>query len=78
MKKKTFPLLAIVIVVLLGWTMPQPVCPDCLQKHCVYEQINKVYDQSDMDLERAVLLVCGERGIKDFETIDLIKANYNL
>jgi len=54
------------------------ICPECQKENCIYQQIDKVYDQSDMDLGRAILLVCGERGIKDSVTIDLIKANYNL
>ncbi len=78
LKKSGLVLLAIGIVFLLGWTMPETICPDCNQHHCIYQAIDKLYDQSDMDLERAIYLVCGERGIKDSVTIDLIKANYGL
>ena len=53
-------------------------CPDCLMVGCIYEQIDQRYDQSKEDIIQSIYFVCKERGITDYKSISLIKANYNL
>lgn len=83
MKPKTYTIL-FVVVFLLATIKAAPskhldICPDCLQTGCIYQQINNTCEgETDSDILKAVYFVCGQRGIKDSVTIDLIKANYNL
>lgn len=57
----------------------EAVCPECGEANCIYQQIDKTYDEgTDTSILNAIYKVCNERKITDPEMIDLIKANYNL
>lgn len=78
MKKTSTRLLILVILFIFCSAKPEHVCDDCGFTGCIYEAIDKRYDESTDTLEESVYYLCGLRGITDYETIDLIKANYNL
>jgi len=54
------------------------VCSECSESGCIYQEIETVYNGTDMELEAAILEVCKRRGISDSATIELLRANYYL
>lgn len=84
MKPKTYTILFVVaIAIFAGCNKPElkslPVCPDCGETGCIYEQIDDACEgETDSDILKAIYFVCGQRRITDSVTIDLIKANYSL
>lgn len=70
--------LAVIVFSILSCKVKE-VCPECGMENCIYQQIDKTYDEgTDTDIMDAIYKVCDKRGIKDSTTIDLIKANYYL
>lgn len=70
--------LAVIVFSILSCNVKE-VCPECGMENCIYQQIDKTCDEgTDTDIMNAIYKVCGQRGIKDSTTINLIKANYYL
>lgn len=55
------------------------ICPDCLEKNCIYKEINdNCEDATDSSIYDAILKVCKKRGITNPKSIDTLLREYYL
>lgn len=53
------------------------ICPDCDRTGCIYAEINGlISDNKNMDVMKAILIVCERRKVTGSKAVDRVIANY--